>query len=204
MDQNFVYCSNCGSANPAGGSFCQKCGARLTTAGAAGSTAAPAVGYQTYAAAAPTVAVRYGGFWIRFLAVIIDAIIVRIAVTPIVAIVGTIGFLPWAMRGRVDEIGIASMVATSMVALPFLVALGWLYEALLTSSQWQATLGKKALGLKVTDEMGNRISFARATGRHFAKIISLMTCFIGFIMAAFTDRKRALHDMIAGTLVIRG
>lgn len=203
MDQNFVYCSNCGSANPAGGSFCQKCGSRLAAAGSAGATAGPAVGYQTYAAA-PAVGVRYGGFWIRFLAVIIDAIIVRIAVTPIVAIFGTIGFLPWVMRGRVDEIGIASMVATSMAALPFLVAIGWLYEALLTSSQWQATLGKKALGLKVTDEMGNRISFARATGRHFAKILSVMTCFIGFIMAAFTDRKRALHDMIAGTLVIRG
>ncbi len=198
-----MYCSNCGSPNTPGGSFCQKCGATLVQASAAGAVPGPAVAYQAYPAA-PAVAVRYGGFWIRFLAIIIDAIIVRIAITPLIAIFGTIGVMPWVMRGRVDEIGVASMVAASMAALPFLVAIGWLYEALLTSSSWQATLGKKILGLKVTDEMGNRISFARATGRHFAKILSVMTCFIGFIMAGFTDRKRALHDMVAGTLVIRG
>jgi uncharacterized RDD family membrane protein YckC len=74
---------------------------------------------------------------------------------------------------------------------------------LLLSSPWQATIGKKLLGLKVTDEFGQRISFGRATGRHFAKIISMIICFIGFIMAAFTYHKRALHDMIAGTLVMK-
>ncbi len=138
------------------------------------------------------------------MAVIIDAIILRIAVTPVVAIFGALGLVPWVMRGGRDEIWIGSLAAASIAAFPFIVAIGWLYEAILTSSSWQATVGKKILGLKVTDEMGNRISFARATGRHFAKIISVMTCFIGFIMAAFTARKRALHDMIAGTLVVRG
>jgi uncharacterized RDD family membrane protein YckC len=59
------------------------------------------------------------------------------------------------------------------------------------------------LGLKVTDLEGRRISFARATGRHFAKILSGLMFFIGFIMAGFTQRKQALHDMIAGTLVVR-
>jgi uncharacterized RDD family membrane protein YckC len=71
------------------------------------------------------------------------------------------------------------------------------------SSSKQATLGKMALALKVTDLQGRRISFARATGRHFAKIISGMILLIGYIMAGFTERKQALHDMIAGTLVIR-
>jgi uncharacterized RDD family membrane protein YckC len=79
----------------------------------------------------------------------------------------------------------------------------WLYEALLLSSPWQATLGKLALGLRVTDEYGQRISFLRATGRHFAKYLSWMTIFIGFIMVAFTERRQALHDFIAGTLVWR-
>jgi uncharacterized RDD family membrane protein YckC len=60
-----------------------------------------------------------------------------------------------------------------------------------------------ALGLKVIDLYGNRISFARATGRHFAKYISGVILGIGYIMAGFTERKQALHDMIAGTLVIR-
>ena len=71
------------------------------------------------------------------------------------------------------------------------------------SSSLQATLGKMIFGMKVTDLNGNRISFARATGRHFAKYLSSMILFIGYIMAGFTERKQALHDMIAGTLVIR-
>ena len=81
--------------------------------------------------------------------------------------------------------------------------LNWLYYALLESSAWQATLGKKALGLEVTDMQGLRIRFGRATGRFFAKIISSIILFMGFIMAGFTEKKQALHDMIAGTLVIR-
>ena len=71
------------------------------------------------------------------------------------------------------------------------------------SSSRQATVGKMALGLKVTDLEGRRISFARASGRHFAKYISGMILLIGYIMAGFTERKQALHDMIAGTLVQR-
>jgi len=70
------------------------------------------------------------------------------------------------------------------------------------SSGWQATVGKRALGMVVTGLDGRRISFARATGRHFAKYISALILFIGFIMAAFTAKKQALHDMIAETLVI--
>jgi uncharacterized RDD family membrane protein YckC len=81
--------------------------------------------------------------------------------------------------------------------------LNWLYYAIFESSSWQATLGKKALGLEVTDLAGNRISFGRATGRFFAKIISTLILFIGYIMAGFTEKKQALHDILAGTLVIR-
>jgi uncharacterized RDD family membrane protein YckC len=81
--------------------------------------------------------------------------------------------------------------------------LHWLYYSLLESSAWQGTLGKKALGLEVTDLDGNRISFGRATGRFFAKIISAIILGIGYIMAGFTEKKQALHDILAGTLVIR-
>jgi len=70
------------------------------------------------------------------------------------------------------------------------------------SSPQQGTLGKMALRLKVVDLQGNRISFARASARHFAKLISLIF-FIGYIMAGFTERKQALHDMIAETRVLR-
>jgi uncharacterized RDD family membrane protein YckC len=67
----------------------------------------------------------------------------------------------------------------------------------------QATVGKLAIGIKVTDLDGGRISFWRALGRTFAKIISGIILFIGYIMAAFTERKQALHDKIADTLVVK-
>src|SRR6185312_5758825 len=94
-------------------------------------------------------------------------------------------------------------VAKGLVFACIAIVGKWLYEALLTSSSWQATVGKRVLRLKVTDDLGNRISFARASGRFFAKILSQWIMCIGFIMIAFTDRKRGLHDMICSTLVVR-
>jgi uncharacterized RDD family membrane protein YckC len=81
--------------------------------------------------------------------------------------------------------------------------MNWIYYAALESSSWQATLGKKILGLRVTDLAGNRISFARASGRFFGMILSSMILGIGFLMAGFTARKQALHDILAGCLVLR-
>lgn len=81
--------------------------------------------------------------------------------------------------------------------------LSWIYYASMESSSWQATLGKKILGLRVTDLAGNRITFARASGRFFGKILSGMILGIGFLMAGFTARKQALHDILAGCLVLR-
>ncbi|MDX6303162.1 MAG: hypothetical protein QOI77_131 [Blastocatellia bacterium] len=80
----------------------------------------------------------------------------------------------------------------------------WLYSSLLESSSWQGTVGKKLIGLRVTDLDGNRISFGKATGRHFGKIISSLICLVGFIMVAFTEKHQALHDQMAGTLVVTG
>ena len=80
---------------------------------------------------------------------------------------------------------------------------GWLYFALMESSSKQATLGKMMIGVIVTDTDGNRISFGRASGRFFGKIVSWITLLIGYRMAAFTKRKQALHDIMAGCLVIR-
>ena len=79
---------------------------------------------------------------------------------------------------------------------------GWLYEAFMTSSPWQATVGKRVLGIVVTDMEGRRLSFGRATGRHFAKWLSSMALGIGYIMAAFTEKKQGLHDFVAGTVVV--
>ncbi len=78
----------------------------------------------------------------------------------------------------------------------------WLYFALMESSGKCASLGKMALGIKVTDLNGNGISFGTATGRFFGKMISGVILYIGFIMAGFTEKKQALHDIMAGCLVV--
>jgi uncharacterized RDD family membrane protein YckC len=80
--------------------------------------------------------------------------------------------------------------------------LPWLYFAIMESSSRQATLGKMALGIVVTDISGRRISFARATGRQLGKIISGMILYIGYLMIAFTQRKQGLHDIMAECLVV--
>jgi len=79
----------------------------------------------------------------------------------------------------------------------------WLYFALWESSSKQATVGKLILKIRVTDAMGNRITFGRASARYFAKFVSNLTIFIGYLMAAFTQKNQALHDIIAETLVLR-
>ena len=82
--------------------------------------------------------------------------------------------------------------------------LGWLYFALCESSAWQATPGKRVLGLRVTDLEGRRLGFARATGRYFGKLLSAFFLCIGFLMVAWTQRKQGLHDLLAQTLVLNG
>ncbi|MBV9180197.1 MAG: RDD family protein [Acidobacteria bacterium] len=142
---------------------------------------------------------RYGGFWIRFVAAIIDALVVGIVVVPISAI---ISLMIGAAGDVVSMPGIGVTLVRIIVSSAFSTCAHWIYEAFMESSSRQATLGKMALGLKVTDLEGGRISFVRATGRHFSKILSGMVLLIGFIMAGFTPRKQALHDLIAGTFVV--
>ncbi|OWY18211.1 hypothetical protein B6N25_16495 [Sphingobacteriales bacterium TSM_CSS] len=78
----------------------------------------------------------------------------------------------------------------------------WLYFALMESSDRQATIGKRMMGLKVTDLKGRKLTFGKASGRFFAKILSWMTLLIGFFMAFFTEKRQALHDLITGCLVV--
>jgi uncharacterized RDD family membrane protein YckC len=122
--------------------------------------------------------VSYGGFWIRALAALIDGLILGVA--------------DFLLRPRVG------------VVYPLIALLGdWLYFSLMESSSSQGTVGKIVCGLRVTDTQGRRISFGRATGRYFAKILSALILFIGYLMVGWTRQKRGLHDFIAGTLVVR-
>jgi uncharacterized RDD family membrane protein YckC len=202
-----MYCSKCGANVADGTAFCSACGQPMVgfSVGPAAAGAPAALAAPGYAPAARP-AVAYAGFWLRVVAFIIDAILLHF--------VSVILFLPFAasmgmgmrgmMTGRPPNIQELLPLFHAMFRMALIrLVLNWLYFALLESSSWQATLGKKALGLEVTDLDGNRISFGRATGRFFAKIISSLTLGIGYIMAGFTEKKQALHDMIAGTLVIR-
>ena len=139
---------------------------------------------------------EYAGFWIRFLAYLIDTLLMTVVLVPLAAFIGAV------MAATADENG-ASLIIFGLVRVVSLAG-GWLYFALLESSPWQASVGKKALGLRVTDLNGNRIAFGKATGRYFGKVLSGLILFIGFIMAAFSERKQALHDQLAGTLVVKG
>lgn len=153
----------------------------------------------------------YAGFWKRFAAYLIDSIILGVASWIIILpILGLIGFGASSMDmsdpAMMDEEAAAgftaAIVGASMVLWLFIGAAAWLYFALMESSSKQATLGKMALGIIVTDMNGNKLTFGRASGRYFGKILSGMIFMIGYIMAAFTERKQALHDMIAGCLVV--
>lgn len=139
----------------------------------------------------------YGGFWIRFAAYLIDAIVVAIAGGIIGGILGAMIGVVMATSGSGEDIAVVSGLIGNVVG----IVINWLYYAILESSAWQATLGKKALGLVVTDLDGRRIGFGRATGRYFAKIVSALILLIGYMMAGWTQRKQGLHDMMAGTLV---
>jgi uncharacterized RDD family membrane protein YckC len=187
-----LYCSKCGSPMAANAQFCNNCGTSL-----------PAVSTLPYPV---TYSRAYGGFWIRFVAFIIDAIVVCVICSPFVmmmvpSMMGAV--LRSGHRGPDPETMVTLMVTGFKLKI-ITQAIAWIYEAWMTSSDRQATVGKMAVGLKVTDLNGQRISFARATGRHFAKILSAMVLFIGYIMAAFTERKQGLHDILAGTLVVKG
>jgi uncharacterized RDD family membrane protein YckC len=112
--------------------------------------------------------------------------------------------LAWVIDLVVIIVGSGLIGAVTFGAGTLLIFVGpWLYEAFMLSSEWQATLGKRVMSVVVTGIDGKRISFARATARHFAKYISAVLLCFGFIMAAFTAKKQALHDMIAETLVVQ-
>jgi uncharacterized RDD family membrane protein YckC len=142
----------------------------------------------------------YAGLWLRFCAFFIDIIILFIPVVLVLCGVGIV--LAGAMGANAFDEQTNDPIFNFVSNILFYV-LTWPYFALMESSSKQATLGKMALGLVVTDLSGQRLTFGRATGRHFGKILSGMCCLIGYIMTAFTDQKQALHDVISSCLVLR-
>jgi len=180
-----MVCSKCGTQNPDDANFCIGCGAKFISRSEDISSAS----YSGFAS-----------FWERFLAYCIDSAILTLG-SVVVGFMGAffIGFVMALMGMEIEA------MEDFFVVLYYILAFGlsWLYFTIMESSKLQATPGKKICNLVVTDTSGNRISFLRANGRFWSKFISGAIFAIGYIMAAFTEKHQALHDMIAETLVVK-
>jgi len=204
-----VYCSRCGAVIATDAGFCQSCGnavPRTPVATAPAGMVSPNAGVGAIAYASN---VTYAGFWLRFLAYLIDKVILGIATTALfVPFFFLIGGAAYFERSHgvegLDMSHLAPFFTLILMLAGVAIVMQWLYFAYLESGEGQATWGKQVMGVYVTNLAGSRISFGQASGRFFAKIISgLIPLWIGYIMAGFTERRQALHDMIAATLVLR-
>jgi len=211
-----MYCSKCGSAITLNTAFCQVCGTAVQPALAAAPMGAPIGAIAVPLAAGevsphwiPPVTRAYAGFWLRFVAHMIDSLLLgavfMVLFIPLFMLTGLGGFLHSIAANHPPDPALIAAFGSSIALIVFgTVAAGWLYNAYFESSEWQSTVGKKVMNLVVTDLQGNRISFGRASGRFFAKLISGLIPFgIGYILAGITEKKQALHDMIASCLVLR-
>jgi uncharacterized RDD family membrane protein YckC len=204
-----MFCAKCGASVAEGAGFCNACGTPVGV-GIARAAASPAVAAPApYVTASAAPGVAYAGFWLRFVAYLIDGILIGIVFFALVAI-AILAFGGGAFLSSLknvenpDQVFPLLFAGWFLILIPFVILLPWLYFAKMESSERQGTLGKIALGLTVTDLAGRRITFGRATGRYFAKLITgMIPLAIGYIMAGFTEKKQALHDMIAACLVLR-
>jgi uncharacterized RDD family membrane protein YckC len=213
-----MYCWKCGTWNAEGQTHCVNCAAALPAAPVSGDAPAgsgtspfaepapsvPPVAHAPAIAAAATTSTPslsappelehhpvYAGFWRRFWTGFVDAIVL----------------LPFGIAmGTLLGVGMfdTDWSRERLLLFGFQRLLGWLYSAGLESSRWQGTLGQQLLGLRVTDRLGRRVSFLRATGRHFGQILSVFTLGIGYLAMLFNRRRLTLHDWMSGCEVVRG
>jgi uncharacterized RDD family membrane protein YckC len=182
---NTVKCPGCGNEALDNARFCHRCGTTLTGT-------PPNRLSETGSLTLPRS--QYGAIWRRFLACLIDYAIIGTCMAPVLVL------LIWAADTTNSEL-IKSLAGTTLVFGAIIA--DWLYNAKMISSTRQATYGKQFMGLKVTNIQGERIGFGQATGRYFAKFLSTFAAFVGFVIAIFTKRKQALHDIVALTLVLK-
>ena len=168
----------------------------------------PAAEHSPYAAPAstdagawvvqPAAEVVHAGFWKRVAAYLIDSVIVGVAGAILGVVLAAVA-VPLALSG---DAGAAAAMLLQVVIQLVSIFITAAYYAGFHASRGQATLGKMAIGIKVVRTDGSRISLLRGIGRYFAAILSGLILCIGYLMAAFTDRKQGLHDMLCDTLVV--
>jgi len=192
-----VFCTHCGQANPDGAKYCSSCGRALPPAPSLvvpslpEEVTAPSGIRQSGVATTPN-ASSFAGFWIRVAAHMLDGWVLTGC-----ALVGASAGAVLAGLSK-HPLGDGALIGWVLVGIGSLA-----YYPVLESSQRQATIGKRVVGLTVTDTEGQRISLGRAIGRLLGKLLNGFTFGIGWLMVGVTAQKRGLHDFVAGTLVLK-
>lgn len=191
ITSKMATCSKCGESNLLESKFCNQCGTQLgITAEVTNTEIVPA-----------NTSFKYAGFWIRFIALIVDVILLIIVCFALALLIATAYDSIYAKNNLYDENARTSTVPV----FDFLIYIigPWLWFTIYESSRWQATPGKMLFGLKITNENGERIGFGRANIRFWSKYLISGWLFIGFIIAGLTAKKQSLHDLLARTLVVK-
>jgi len=198
-----LTCEKCDAEIPEGTSVCPQCQTPLSVAqigpvyvpvGAQAAEVIPALPQIPLLPPRPA----FAGFWLRAVACVIDTIFIVA-----IFLLGT-SFFPETFDKLLPSapVSLLDMPQPPPIVIALLIALGCLYYTAFEASPWQATPGKRILRLYVTDLKGQRLGFGRALLRNLARQLSGFF-FIGYIIAGFTERKQALHDILAGCLVLR-
>ena len=199
-----MICQRCGRENPPDYSYCQACGNPTIVNPYPPSMPSNAQTPENYGP------VNFAGIGARFIAALIDGVVLGIPIGIISTALSAMMAARMIHRTSRDTSFNPGMAAEAMgtffAGFGFImilsVLLSWAYFAMMESSRWQGTFGKKAMGLRVTDLNGSRITLGRATIRLAVKAFLSGWFLLGYIMAFFTQKKQALHDLIAGTLVL--
>ena len=199
-------CGSCGNRVLPDGKFCLFCGDVLTESGRLLRVASPhGLAFQTSSDGVPFIvptadSKEYAGFWRRVWAGLIDVVLEVVAALLICALVDLLFFAVGRVMGIERE---STKYVTGFIFVPLLAVGGWLYAALSESSRYRATLGKRIMGLQVVNAAGGKLTFGQASARHVMKFLSLFSLGVGFLMATWTKRHQALHDLPNDCLVVR-
>jgi uncharacterized RDD family membrane protein YckC len=199
-----LTCENCARELPDGASVCARCGSPVSVAqiGPVHVPSAPPPAEEIPGPQRlPLLEERpaYAGFWLRAVAYLIDSVVVSVTL----ALAGSFNPSAFIIFPDASAPSRLALPQLTPLAIALVIPIVWLYYAIFEASPWQATPGKRVLRLYVTDLKGRPITFARATIRHFAKMISSLTFMVGYVVAGFTEKKQALHDIVASCLVLR-
>ena len=193
-------CASCGSVRHAYDHYCLFCGDLLSEPTAKVVVSGKVTNPPDIPGTPSQAATEYAGFWRRFWAGTIDLLLEAAGALAVTYVIDQVLDRVGGMLGYERSI---SKIASGMAFILVLAIGSWLYAAFAESSPRRATIGKRLMGLQVVTGMGGQLSFGQATVRHFMKFLSLFSAGVGFMMAGWTRRRQALHDIPLDCTVVR-